>query len=153
MKPMTIKKAILIAEESILMRNDLSDKNKKNAIKCIKSLERISMGKYDFKTEDEWIDCFRTQFLKHSNEGIRSKTYNKLRDHDTPTWETIARKCNTYSWKKLMELSDVHYPDAPIQTSKGLYIKQVDSPYFHKLEELNQERIQLNNELKEKLKY
>ena len=83
------------------------------------------INRYGYKNCDDWISCFREQFLKHCNEdGFSSKTYNMLKDKDTPLWMTIARHCGTTKWTKLMELAEVEYPGHMARCSRQILQKQ-----------------------------
>lgn len=62
-------------------------------------------NKYSTKTYQEWIDIFVEQY-----ENIRPKSsreYNGKRDKSTPTWYTIARYLNVYTWNELIKLTEV----------------------------------------------
>ena len=69
-------------------------------------------NRYGFTTEQDWLDCFREQFEKHClDEGFSSKTYNVLRDKNTPLWATIAYNVGTSQWGELMKKAGVSYPN------------------------------------------
>ena len=106
-------------------------------------------NQYGFQSEDDWIACFREQFLKHCNEeGFSSKTYNMLKDKDTPLWMTIARHCGTTKWTKLMELAEVNYPGYTAQNVAGtLHVSSVKSPWLERLEAAVAKREELDQQL------
>lgn len=106
-------------------------------------------NQYGYKSEDDWINCFREQFLKHCHEeGFSSKTYNMLKDKDTPIWSTIASHCGTTKWSKLMELAGVKYPGKPKQYERGkLRITVVKSPWLERFEAAVAERRILDQRL------
>lgn len=73
---------------------------------------RHKSNRYGFSREQDWLECFREQFEKHCRtEGFNSKTYNTLRDKDTPLWTTIAYHVGTAQWGELMNKAGVKYPD------------------------------------------
>lgn len=95
---------------------------------------RVSKNTYGFTSEDDWLDCFRSQFLKHcSEEEFSSRTYNTLKDPDTPLWSTIARHCGVSQWRKLMELADVQYPNR-IPSHTGEYEVTYSLPVLDRVE-------------------
>lgn len=96
----------------------------------------LPKNQYGFLSSDDWLSCFREQFLKHCNEdGFSSKTYNMLKDKGTPLWMTIARHCGTTQWTKLMELADVKYPNQVVQYEPGtIHVSSVKSPWLERLE-------------------
>lgn len=110
-------------------------------------------NKYGFMSEDDWVTCFREQFLKHCNdEGFSSKTYNILKDKNTPLWTTIARHCGTSKWSKLMELAKVKYPGQIEQCKPGaLHIASVKSPWLERLEDAVAKREILDRQLIESM--
>ncbi len=90
-------------------------------------------NQYGYQSPEDWLSCFREQFLKHCHEeGFSSNTYNMHKDKGTPLWMTIARHCGTTQWSKLMELAGVKYPGQKEQ--KKVHISAVKSPWLERLE-------------------
>ncbi len=106
-------------------------------------------NRYGYITTEDWLACFREQFLKHcTEEGFCSKTYNMLKDKDTPLWMTIARHCGTTQWSKLMKLADVKYPGQVDQYEPGtLHVSSVKSPWLERLEAAVAKREELDQQL------
>jgi hypothetical protein len=104
-------------------------------------------NKYGYTTQEEWVACFREQFLKHCNsEGFCSRKYNLLRDEGTPRWETISLHCDNAQWKKLMELADVRYPNRPRTDGLKEFRVITISPLVDRIEKAVAERERLNQE-------
>lgn len=101
--------------------------------------QRKLSNPWGFKTEEDWLNCFREQFEKHKGECIAAKKYDSLRDANTPTWETIARHLNISNWRKLMEAADVRYPHRT-ETTSEIHIHTVNSPSLDRFEQLNKQR-------------
>lgn len=99
---------------------------------------------YGFKTQEDWINCFVTQFKKHHPVA---RTYNMLRDKGTPAWETISRHCGSIQWRELMKLANVEYENKHKNLDKPVYIRNIESPYLKHLEELYQRNIESREEL------
>lgn len=73
--------------------------------------QKMPPNRYGFTCQQDWLDCFRRQFEKHcKEEGFSSKTYNILRDKNTPLWATIAYHVGTSQWGELMKKAGVKYP-------------------------------------------
>lgn len=91
-------------------------------------------GRYGFISNDDWLNCFREQFLKHRNEKyFSSKTYNKFRDKGTPAWNTIAEHCGVIGWLDLMRLADVEYAHRTLTLEPGkLHIVNERSPLLER---------------------
>lgn len=108
-----------------------------------------SQNQYGYLSPDDWLSCFREQFLKHCDEdGFNSKTYNMLKDTGTPLWMTIARHCGTTQWSKLMELAGVNYPMQIGQCKTGtLHISSVKSPWLERLEAAVEKSKELDQQL------
>lgn len=102
---------------------------------------------YEFETEEDWLNCFREQFNKHIKEDMKAKSYNLVRDANTPTWETIAKHCEVTNWGGLMKRAGVQYPN--VTPTKHISSVSVHSPSLDKLTQINQERQRLNDELLE----
>lgn len=106
-------------------------------------------NQYGYLSSDDWLSCFREQFLKHCNEsGFSSKTYNMFKDKGTPLWMTIARHCGTTQWSKLMELANVSYPTRIEQYKTGtLHISSIKSPWLERFEAAVEKRQELDRQL------
>ncbi|MCC8138414.1 MAG: hypothetical protein LIO76_10275 [Clostridiales bacterium] len=104
-------------------------------------------NQYGFNGPDDWLDCFRTQFVKHMHEdGFSSNTYNQLKDPGTPVWTTIAARCGTTRWTKLMEMAEVKYPNKTEvrKSEKPMCIGKISSPFLDRLEADLKERERLD---------
>ncbi len=94
-------------------------------------------NRYGFTREQDWLDCFKEQFEKHClDEGFSSKTYNILRDKNTPLWATIAYNVGTSQWGELMKKAGVAYPNRPQNADPSLmHVRVSHHPLYDKLEE------------------
>lgn len=113
-----------------------------------------SKNQYGYQSSDDWLACFREQFLKHCNEeGFSSKTYNIFKDKGTPLWMTIARHCGTAQWSKLMELAGVKYPGQEEKSEPGkVHVSVVKSPWLERFEAAVAKREILDQELIDSMK-
>jgi hypothetical protein len=103
-------------------------------------------NRYGYITTDDWVRCFREQFLKHCHdEGFSSNTYNLLKDKNTPLWMTIARHCGTTQWTKLMQLAGVEYPNKT--KTQSITAVTVQSEWLTRIEAAVQERRVLDQQL------
>lgn len=107
------------------------------------------MNIYGFKNEEDWLECFRTQFNKNIENGISSKKYDLIRDDGTPTWNTIARRCGCTTWTELMEKAGVKYMRKGSHTARSVHIRRITSPTLERLESINKQKKKLNKELYE----
>ena len=106
------------------------------------------INRYGYKNCDDWISCFREQFMKHCNEdGFSSKTYNMLKDKNTPLWMTIARHCGTTKWTKLTELAGVNCPTQSEQDASAALHVSVKSPLLERFEAAVAKREELDCKL------
>lgn len=106
---------------------------------------------YPYKTEEEWLECFRTQFNKHIRGKYKSGDwYDVLKDENTPTKTTIAKFCKVAGWKELMKKAGVQY-DFKSETAKEIKIVDTTSISLEKMKELNEERSRMNSEILELL--
>lgn len=98
--------------------------------------------KYHYHTQAEWLECFRTQFLKHcGKKGFSSKTYNKFRDPETPAWYTIATHCDTTHWDELMSMAGVSYTHKrQVGEVKNIQVVAVKSPWLERYEDIVRRR-------------
>lgn len=98
---------------------------------------RYKPNRYGFTREQDWLDCFREQFQKHCNtEGFSSKTYNTLRDKNTPLWATIAYNVGTSQWGELMKKAGVVYPNRPkVIDPSQVHVRLSHHPLVDKYEE------------------
>lgn len=111
-------------------------------------------NKYGFTTQDDWLNCFRDQFNKHSNDQeFNSKTYNVLKDDGTPLWETIAKHCGISQWSKLLKLANVHYPNKIKNQEPGtVAVTSIKSLWLERFELAVKQREILNDKLIECIK-
>lgn len=114
--------------------------------RTLNKADSMSSNLFGFESEDDWLNCFAEQFNKHKKEGMSSKTYNRLRDTDTPAWSTIANHCNISGWIELVKKSGVEYVKKPKETVHSIYVAGATSPLIEKLDALNKERERLNKE-------
>ena len=90
-------------------------------------------NRYGFTTEQDWLDCFREQFEKHC---FSSKTYNVLRDKNTPLWATIAYNVGTSQWGELMKKAGVSYPNRQQNADPArMHMGVAHHPLYDQLEE------------------
>ena len=94
-------------------------------------------NRYGFTMEQDWLDCFREQFEKHClDEGFSSKTYNVLRDKNTPLWATIAYNVGTSQWGELMQKAGVSYPNRQQNADPArMHMGVAYHPLYDQLEE------------------
>lgn len=78
--------------------------------------EQEKRNKYGFTDQEDWLQCFRHQFLKHGR--INSKKYNLVKDDGTPKWETIVRHSGANGWRDLMDKANVSYEKSTAQANK-----------------------------------
>lgn len=104
---------------------------------------RCESNTWGFVTKEDWICCFREQFMKHSDAIVSGRMYDGLRDKNTPCVGTILRHCNISSWNDLLKAAGVKYQKKKKKiTAPETDIKLTDSysPTLAKFEALNQER-------------
>lgn len=95
---------------------------------------------FGFGRKEEWIACFREQFVKHN--CPRSREYDFLRDKETPAWGTIAKHAGLNGWKDLMVAANVNYKER-IEVTHEVKIGNTKSKYISMLEEQNAKREEL----------
>lgn len=90
-------------------------------------------GRYGFESNDDWLNCFREQFLKHRDKKyFSSKTYNKFRDKGTPAWSTIAEHCGVMGWLELMRLANVKYVHRRLSEPTEIKVVDIKSPLLER---------------------
>lgn len=103
---------------------------------------------YGFVTEEDWLECFITQFNKHLCPEMNARYYDRFRDDSTPTWHTIAKHTGTLTWGNLMKKAGVKYVGSRgIETAHTLILDDADSPLISKFSRMIEERQALNEEL------
>ena len=101
-------------------------------------------NKYNFNCKEDWINCFRTQFLKHNRP--KCKQYNLVKDECTPQYETIVRHSGVSSWTELIKVANVCYLKSNAETSK-LCIRKSNSDIIKRYERAVAKQERLDKEL------
>ncbi len=68
----------------------------------------VRIGKHKIlcvNSEYDFLEIFKKEFERI--QPSTSKTYDANRDQNTPTWQTIARRCKVSNWSELVTLSGV----------------------------------------------
>lgn len=107
------------------------------------ALTHSEINKWGFVTKEDWINCFREQFIKHSDVIANERMYDGLRDKNTPCAGTIIRNCNFQNWNELLKYAKVEYQnkkDKVTALDDDIKLTNSYSPTLAKFEALNQER-------------
>lgn len=106
---------------------------------------------YRYKTEEEWLECFRTQFNKHIKGKYKNGNwYNILKDENTPSRATIEKFCKVSGWTELMAKAGVQY-EVKVETAKEIKVVDATCITLEKMKKLNEESARMNLEILELL--
>lgn len=106
-------------------------------------------NKYGFNCQEDWINCFRTQFLKHNRP--KCKQYNLVKDECTPQYETIIRHSGVSSWTELLKVANVCYLKSNAEINK-ICIRKSNSDIIQRYEKAVAKQERLDKELMETIK-
>jgi hypothetical protein len=102
-----------------------------------------------YQTTEDWLSLFIQEFNRI--QPVSADSYNRQRTLGTPRWETIKQHCGCNTWKELLRLAGDSLQPVTRQTKALAYSPQLviseHSPRHQSMEELNQERRELNESL------
>lgn len=101
-------------------------------------------NEYGFTCKDDWIECFRTQFIKHDRP--KCKQYNLVKDKGTPNFETIVRHAGADNWTDLLAKANVSYQKSNAEPNK-VHIRTTTSELLERYEQATKRQEQLTEEL------